>query len=216
MVARRRLESTRGIALTDDIRHEAEAGDVRERLAAIPGVECAVLDEVRNEAWLVLRPDGNASTVAREAAGIASGYAVHLAFRTEKREQQRVRFLGVQRHTESDQHVRFTVTLEWDGAEYTGSASGDRGGAVELRTIAIAALEAVCAVVPDELRIKLAGIKQVRAFDADLLVVSLYRPDTAPHNLVGVVVTGDDIRRAAAVAVLSALNRLLGNFLTHP
>jgi hypothetical protein len=201
--------------LTDDSRHDAEARDVRERLAAIPGLECVVLDEVRSEAWLVLRPNGNASAVAQEAAGIASGYAVHLALRPEQREQQRVRFLGVQRHAESDQQVRFTVTLEWGGAEYTGSASGDRGGAVELRTIAMAALEAVCAVVPDELRIKLAGIKQVRAFDADLIVVSLYRPDAAPHNLVGVVVTEDDIRRAAAVAVLSALNRLLGNFLTH-
>ncbi|HSJ05243.1 MAG TPA: hypothetical protein VK936_00990 [Longimicrobiales bacterium] len=202
--------------MTDDIRHDAEAGDVRERLSAIPGVECAVIDTIRREAWLVLRPDGNASTVAQEAAGSASEYAVHLAFRPEQREQQRVRFLGVQRHAESDHHVRFTVTLEWGGTEYTGSASGDRGGAVELRTIAAAALEAVCAVVPDELRIKLAGVKQVRAFDADLIVVSLYRPDTAPHNLVGVVVIGDDMRRAAAVAVLSALNRLLGNFLTHP
>jgi hypothetical protein len=117
---------------------------------------------------------------------------------------------------EPEQRIRFTVTLEWGGSEYRGTASGEQGGALELRTVAAASLDAVLALVPADLQVRLAGVKQVRAFDADLIVVSLYRPDGTPHNLVGVVVTGTDVRRAAAVAVLNALNRLLGNYLVLP
>lgn len=203
--------------MTEENLPDAGVDSVRDRLAAIEGVDAAVIDEARQQVWLILRPDAEPQAVEQQAAAVMmEGYELHVGYRPERRDRQRVRFVDVQRSEQSDQLVRFVVTLEWGGVEHTGSATGDRGGAVELRTIAAAALEAVCNVVQADFRIKLAGVKQVRAFDADLIVVSLYRPDATPHNLVGVVVTGDDVRRAAAVAVLSALNRILGNFLLQP
>ena len=87
---------------------------------------------------------------------------------------------------------------------------------MELRTISSASLAAIAALVPHDVKVRLAGVKMVRAFDAEMVVVSLYRPDDEPHNLVGAVVSGDDPRRAAATAVLNALNRLLGNYLALP
>ena len=124
--------------------------------------------------------------------------------------------MELRRNVQPDQQIAYTVTLEWAGSEYSGSVSGEKGDAVELRTISSAALTAIAALVPHDVKVRLAGVKMVRAFDAEMVVVSLYRPDDEPHNLVGAVVAGDDPRRAAATAVLSALNRLLGNYLALP
>ena len=82
------------------------------------------------------------------------------------------------------------------------------------RTSAAAALQALEQVLGEQLDIKLAGVKQVKAFDAELMVVALYKSKGAPTRLVGSVSVGDNPRRAAAVAVLNALNRLLGNYLS--
>jgi hypothetical protein len=191
-------------------------GGMREQLAALPQVDYVAIDDVRREAWLILSADADAPSVEAMARGLDFEYQVRVAFQPERRDRQRVRFVDVHRDLQPDQLVRYTVTLEWGGTEYTGNATGEQGEPLELRTIAAAALEAVRAVVPTELQIRLAGVKQVRAFDADLIIISLYRPDGTPHNLVGAVVTGPDTRRAAAVAVLNALNRLLGNYLLLP
>jgi hypothetical protein len=151
---------------------------------------------------------------AGEVAG--DGYSITAAYRPERRDRQRVRFMDLRRNIQPDQQIAYTVTLEWAGSEYSGSVSGEKGDAVELRTISAAALTAIAALVPHDVKVRLAGVKMVRAFDAEMVVVSLYRPDDEPHNLVGAVVAGDDPRRAAATAVLSALNRLLGNYLALP
>jgi hypothetical protein len=199
-----------------DETHDGAGGSLRERLAAISKVDHVAIDEERREAWLLLSSDGDAPRVEHEARELTGDYTLRVAFQPERRDRQRVRFVDVHGDVESDQRIRYTVTLEWGGKEYRGSAVGEMGEAVELRSIATAALEAITALAPAELQVRLAGVKQVRAFDADLVVISLYRPDATPHNLVGVVVTGSDVRRAAAVAVLNALNRLLGNSLVLP
>jgi hypothetical protein len=124
--------------------------------------------------------------------------------------------MELRRNVQPDQQIAYTVRLEWAGSEYTGTASGEKGDAVELRTISAASLTAIAALVPHDVKVRLAGVKMMRAFDAEMVVVSLYRPDDEPHNLVGAVVAGDDPRRAAATAVLAALNRLLGNYLALP
>ena len=59
----------------------------------------------------------------------------------------------------------------------------------------------------------MAGVKRVRSFDADLMVASLFRAGPPRQQLVGAVVVGEDPLRAACIAVLNALNRLLGNYL---
>jgi hypothetical protein len=185
----------------------------RSALAQLDGVERVILDEELREAWLVLTAAADPQRVEETAAELAAPFTVHLAIRPERRDRQRIRFVEVSRTVQPDQQVAFHVTLEWAGKDYHGTATGEKGGAVELRTIATAALEALAAIVPSDLNVRLAGVKQVRAFDADMIVVSLYRPDASPHSLVGAVVIGEDVHRAAAVAVLSALNRLLGNYL---
>ena len=190
---------------------------VRERLGAIEGVEHIFLDAATGEACLVLRADVDASDVQAEAQDITGdAFVVSTAYRPERRDRQRVRFMELKRTTQPDQQIAYTVRLEWAGTEYTGTAAGEKGDAVELRTISSAALTAIAALVPHDVKVRLAGVKMMRAFDAEMVVVSLYRPDDEPHNLVGAVVAGDDPRRAAATAVLAALNRLLGNYLALP
>ncbi|HEX6134990.1 MAG TPA: hypothetical protein VFZ24_13570 [Longimicrobiales bacterium] len=194
-----------------------DTASVRERLSALDGVEHVIVDGDLREACLILRADIDPREVEQAAtAAVGESYNLTLAYRPERRDRQRVRFMELQRTVQPDQLIAYTVTLEWAGSEYTGRVAGEKGDAVELRTIASASLTAIAALVPHEVKVRLAGVKRVRAFDAELVVVSLYRPDDEPHNLVGAVVAGEDAHRAAATAVLSALNRLLGNYLALP
>lgn len=195
----------------------SDTASLRERLSAIEGVEHVFLDTDTREACLVLRADIDPADVHNQAGEIVGDqFAVTAAYRPERRDRQRVRFMELKRNVQPDQQIAYTVRLEWAGSEYTGTAAGDKGDAVELRTISSASLTAIAALVPHDVKVRLAGVKMMRAFDAEMVVVSLYRPDDEPHNLVGAVVAGDDPRRAAATAVLAALNRLLGNYLALP
>lgn len=195
----------------------SNTASVRDRLSALDGVEHVFIDTELHEICLVLRADVDPHEMEEHAGQVAGdGYAITAAYRPERRDRQRVRFMELRRNVQPDQQIAYTVTLEWAGSEYSGSVAGEKGDAVELRTISSAALTAIAALVPHDVKVRLAGVKMVRAFDAEMVVVSLYRPDDEPHNLVGAVVAGDDPRRAAATAVLSALNRLLGNYLALP
>ena len=195
----------------------SETASIRERLTAIDGVEYVFLDTESAAACLVLRADIDPAEVQEEAAAITGdAFSVSAAYRPERRDRQRVRFMELKRNVQQDQQIAYTVRLEWAGSEYTGTAAGEKGDAVELRTVSSASLAAIAALVPHDVKVRLAGVKLMRAFDAEMVVVSLYRPDDEPHNLVGAVVAGDDPRRAAATAVLAALNRLLGNYLALP
>ena len=194
-----------------------DPASVREHLSALDGVEHVIVDAHLREACLVLRADIDPREVEQAAHdAVDKDFTITLAYRPERRDRQRVRFMELQRTVQPDQQIAYTVTLEWAGTEYTGRVAGEKGPGVEMRTIASASLTAIAALVPHEVKVRLAGVKMVRAFDAELVVVSLYRPDDEPHNLVGAVVAGEDPNRAAAIAVLSALNRLLGNYLALP
>jgi hypothetical protein len=195
----------------------SDTATIRERLRAIEGVEQVFIDSDSEAICMVLRSDVDPTGVQEEAAEVSgSAFQISSAYRPERRDRQRVRFMELKRAVQQDQQIAYTVRLEWAGNEYTGTASGEKGEAVELRTISSASLAAIAALVPHDVKVRLAGVKMVRAFDAEMVVVSLYRPDDEPHNLVGAVVSGDDPRRAAATAVLNALNRLLGNYLALP
>jgi hypothetical protein len=195
---------------------EQDQSELRRQLAELHGVDHVLTEEGTGDIWLILRADADSGWTREQAIGIADGAEIRLAYRPEHRDRQRVRFVEFKRQMQPDQRVSFSVTLEWSGTEYHGTAVGEKGEGVELRTAAAASLEAASSIVPGGIPIRLAGVKQLRAFDEDLVVVSLYRPDGEPHNLVGAVVTGGDSVRAAVVAVLSALNRLLGNYLLLP
>jgi hypothetical protein len=64
------------------------------------------------------------------------------------------------------------------------------------------------------MRFELLGIKHVRAFDSNLLIVSVsMREGAQMTRLVGCYLAEMDTRRGAAMAVLNATNRVLGNYM---
>jgi hypothetical protein len=98
------------------------------------------------------------------------------------------------------------------GARYAGAAEGLSSQAGELRCAAQACVSALTQAVRGELSFEVLGVKAIRAFDATVVIVSLAtRGEGVPTRVVGSVLTEDDSTRAAALAVLNATNRLLGN-----
>jgi hypothetical protein len=110
---------------------------------------------------------------------------------------------------------RARVVLTWaDGRRFEGESDGVTSQAGELRCCAVAAVHALERAVEPKLAFELLGVKAVRAFDATVVIVSLSaREVTQATRLVGSALTETDPPRGAALAVLNATNRLLGNFL---
>lgn len=189
---------------------------LHERLREIPGVE-DVVPTAEGALWLVCTPDARRTAVepaARTAladAGVAA-VPIECVIRASTLQRERVRFDRIERVEERDNQIHIKVCLEWGGAIHEGSATGERGLAIEIRTAATATIAALEKALGSSLDVRLIGVKQVRAFDAELIVVSVTR-NTDRQKLVGIVVMGEDPRRAAALAVLNALNRTLGNLL---
>ena len=106
------------------------------------------------------------------------------------------------------------VALSWhDGSVIRGRASGQAGAMADLRLSADAALRALEQFSNHELRFELIGVKLVRAFDENLVIVSIaMRGETGPTRLIGAYLAAEDVNRGAAVAVLNATNRVLGNY----
>src|SRR6266516_1402488 len=100
-----------------------------------------------------------------------------------------------------------------DGRQFSGEAEGVISQAGELRCCADATVRALERVVQPKLGFELLGVKAVRAFDATVVIVSLSaRQEARASRLVGAYLTEDDPPRGAALAVLNATNRILGNF----
>jgi hypothetical protein len=105
------------------------------------------------------------------------------------------------------------VTLGWhDGSEVRGRAAGQSGPMGDLRLAADAALRALEQFSNHELQFELIGVKLVRAFDENLVIVSIVMRGERPTRLIGAYLAADDVNRGAAVAVLNATNRVLGNY----
>lgn len=64
------------------------------------------------------------------------------------------------------------------------------------------------------LGLELMGVKLVRAFDANVIIVSCTQRASPGTRLVGCYLADRDAVRGAALAVLNATNRVLGNYLT--
>lgn len=106
------------------------------------------------------------------------------------------------------------VTLTWhDGTVIRGRAAGQSGPMGDLRLSADAALRALETFSSQALRFELIGVKLVRAFDENLVIVSIsMRGEQGPARLIGAYLAAEDVNRGAAVAVLNATNRVLGNY----
>jgi hypothetical protein len=107
------------------------------------------------------------------------------------------------------------VSLEWDNELYTGRAIGQSSPLGDFRVAAEAALRALEDFAKDAMHFELLGIKHVRAFDSNLLIVSVaLRENGHLTRLVGCYLAETDTRRGAAMAVLNATNRVLGNYIS--
>jgi hypothetical protein len=108
---------------------------------------------------------------------------------------------------------RAKVQLGRSGMDsFSGQADGVTSPAGELRCSAEAAVHALGDAVQAEIEFELLGVKAVRAFDATVVIVSLSaREASKATRLVGTYLTETDPPRGAALAVLNATNRILGN-----
>lgn len=106
------------------------------------------------------------------------------------------------------------VTLEWDNAHYVGRAMGQSSALGDFRVAAEATLRALEEFGKGDIHFELLGVRHVRAFDANLLIVSVsMREESRVTRLVGCYLAETDTRRGAAMAVLNATNRVLGNYI---
>ncbi len=196
----------------------SDAGTIqvlRTEIEALVGVERVVVED--STIWLQCDPEAEISDLRPRVHEILRNASVdvdsfNLHFLTDL-SSRRIKFSKLDRILERSGNVKVRVSLEWNGEIKIGEASGENGDLLEQRTAATAALNALEAVIGESLGIKLVGVKHVRAFDEELMVVAMYRAGPPAQRLVGSVSIDNDPRRAAAVAVLNGLNRVLGTFL---
>lgn len=189
-------------------------------LMALDGVLHAAIDpRSGTDIWLVRDPTYHERpielAVRNRLARLGhdpAGLVVRITMPVLSGPRRRVRFEGVRREAGAGQ-VAITVALRWRGEVHTGEAFADRGSALELKAAALATIRALESLSGESFGFRIIGVKSIHAFDSDLMVASLNRSAATEQRLVGTVVVADDPLAAAALAVLSALNRAMGNFL---
>jgi hypothetical protein len=128
--------------------------------------------------------------------------------------RQRLRFSEFKFQRTPGGRCTAEVELEWiEGIKVRGSASGQSSPTVDLRVAAEAALRAIERFSDNVLQFDLAGVKSIRAFDANVIIVSITNRAEGPSKLLGSCLVEEDQVRGAVIAVLGATNRVLGNFI---
>ena len=129
------------------------------------------------------------------------------------RPNDRLRFADFSIDRLPNGRCRAHVLLTWlDTERFTGEAEGLASQAGELRCAAQACVNALTQAVQDGVGFELLGVKSVRAFDASVVIVSLsLRGEGGGQRVVGSFLSDTDAARGAALAVLNATNRVLGN-----
>jgi hypothetical protein len=106
-------------------------------------------------------------------------------------------------------HVK--IELEHNAKRFIGEAQGVSSPTTDLRLGADAALQALQRFLGSGVSFELGGVKLVRAFDADVAIVSVKARGTIGDMLVGCCLADRDPVRASALAVLNATNRVVEN-----
>jgi hypothetical protein len=129
--------------------------------------------------------------------------------------RERLRFLDFEFERLPSGRYRARVVLEGDpGERFVGTAEGLGSQAGELRCAAEAATDALRGAVEEKLAFELLGVKAVRAFDSTVVIVAISCHNGMPATrLVGSCLTDEAPHRCAALAVLNATNRFLGNII---
>lgn len=161
-------------------------------------------------------PDAAAWTLLARAGWTADDVAIEVSYPSSRRAARRVRFVDSRVEQEGVGRSRAIVTLAWEGREYPGVAMGGEGETVELRLASVATLEALEQVIDGAATFRLVGVKGFRAFDAELVAVLVRSAEFGDRSFVGIALAPGDPSRSAALAVLNATNRMMGNFLHVP
>jgi hypothetical protein len=128
--------------------------------------------------------------------------------------RERLKFVDFEFATLPTGRCRTRVVLEWrPGNSFEADAEGLSSPTGELRCAAQATVRALEQAVENKVQFELLGVKAVRAFDAVVVIVSLSCHDGEAQRVVGSYLTEDQLPRGAALAVLNATNRLLGNII---
>ena len=104
--------------------------------------------------------------------------------------------------------VEVCVTLRVGRQRFEGLSAGVGLEMIELRLAAEATLAAIHQAIGHD-RFGLVGVKRLRAFDADGILVSLRDQDDQAHRFIGAVPVRSTLVHGAAAAVLDATNRIL-------
>jgi len=130
--------------------------------------------------------------------------------------RERLRFTGFSIERSPSGRVTCQVVLEWaPGETVTGRSEGQASPAGDSRLGAEAAIRALEAFTQRDITFELVGVKVVRAFDANVVICSIIQKgDEGPDRLLGCYLADGDLVRGAALAVLNATNRILGNYVS--
>jgi hypothetical protein len=125
----------------------------------------------------------------------------------------RLRFTGFELTRNPHGECTVEVELEWvQGTRIVGRASGQSSATLDLRLAAEAALKAIDTFAEGAISLELIGVKHVRAFDANVVIVAVQnRLAEGPRRFLGSALVESDPVHGAVIAVLGATNRLLGN-----
>ncbi len=128
--------------------------------------------------------------------------------------QKRVRFVEARAERQPGSRVRVSVEARFEDRSHVAEAEGIGMETIEIRLAALATLEAIAEVSATP-PFRLVGVKQMHAFDADVVLVALRDPDTDGPRYIGAVPVRTTHVAAAAAAVMDATNRVLfGGHLT--
>lgn len=135
----------------------------------------------------------------------------------ESEHDSRIQFEDIELKQLPDSRCSSRVVLAWHaGEQFVGTAEGVTSEIGMLRCAAEATARALEAAVDNRIKLELLGITTIKAFDTVIVVVSLAsRFSEHTQRIVGSSVIDGDPSRAAARAVLSATNRLLGSNLIY-
>jgi hypothetical protein len=127
--------------------------------------------------------------------------------------KERLRFLDFAFRREANGRCGAEVTLGFGtGERWVGTAEGLGSDAGEMRCAAEATLRAIELSSAHSVGFELLGVKAVRAFDTIVLIVSVaLRERGESRRLVGSFLADQDHTRGAALAILNATNRVMGN-----
>lgn len=167
--------------------------------------------------WVVCREYRSNPTTMQEFTEAEAAKALALAMQgtsaVDEPRRSRLRFTGLQFERTPSARCTAIVELEWTAGDVIrGQADGVASPMGDLRVVAEATLRAIESFTRATVSLELIGVKTMRAFDANVVMVSvLSRGVDGERRLLGCHLSEDNVPRSTVIATLQATNRVLGN-----